>query len=184
MNNCSGSNQCRDSRGACAPPFKWAPRSKTSGPTEVIGLQKAEVLKAHGPSRLGMTRNCIFPQTVKPGAYKKRWRARDGRSEQRPYEKRRAEKGAPIKNIGSDTGHRTPKGGGAENARPFEAQAKQAAPLRETEGAAKAGPYMERWRARDGRPDKKNRGAKNAQAAPLQRTRPDLRHRREETVQE
>ena len=102
-----------------------------------------------------MTRNCIFPQTVEPGAYKKRWRARDGRSEQRPYEKRRAEKGAPIKNIGSDTGHRTPKGGGAENARPFEAQAKQAAPLRETEGAAKAGPYMERWRARDGRPDKK-----------------------------
>ncbi len=142
-----------------------------------------------------MTRNCVFPQTVKPGAYKKRWRARDGRSEQRPYEKRRAEKGAPIKNIGSDTGHRTPKGGGAENAQPFEApfaapfvplgkQDKQAAPLRETEGAAKAGPYMERWRARDGRPDKKNRGAENAQAAPLQRTRRDLRHRREETVQE
>ncbi len=87
-----------------------------------------------------MTRNCIFPQTVKPGAYKKRWRARDGRSEQRPYEKRRAEKGAPIKNIGSDTGHRTPKGGGAENARPFEAQANQAAPLRETRALLKPAP--------------------------------------------
>ena len=113
-----------------------------------------------------MTRNCIFPQTVEPGAYKKRWRARDGRSEQRPYEKRRAEKGAPIKNIGSDTGHRTPKGGGAENARPFEAQAKQAAPLRETEGAAKAGPYMERWRARDGAPIKKSGCKKRTSSAP------------------
>jgi hypothetical protein len=82
---------------------------------------------------LGMTRNCIFSQPVKPG----RTRIGGGR-----------ETGAPIK--GPDQKHRDAKGAhrGAENAQPFEApfvpqgkQGKQAAAIREREGAAEAGPY-------------------------------------------
>ncbi len=45
-----------------------------------------------------------------------------GRSKQRPYKFYRPS--APTKYIGSDTTHRTPKGGGAKSTLPFEAQGK------------------------------------------------------------
>ena len=110
MNNCSGSNHCRDSRGACAPPFKWAPRSKRSGPTQGIGLQKAEVLKAHGhgfearnDQKLHFSANCEAGCLQETVAGERRARRAA------PLREAAGGEGRPIKNIGSDTGHRTPK---------------------------------------------------------------------------